>query len=59
MDISSLFIGLLLGLFAGALGFVWWSRGRDQGTVALLREQHTQERADLERRLAEQGAEIE
>ena len=58
MDLSSLFIGLLLGLFAGALGFAWWIRGRDQGTVALLREQHAQERADLERRLAEQGAEI-
>lgn len=58
MDVPTLLIGILLGVLAGAMGFAWWNRGRDTGTVALLREQHAQERADMERRLAEQAAEI-
>lgn len=55
MDIATFFIGLLLGLLLGIVGFAWRSRGREQGTATLLREQHAQERADLERRLNEQA----
>ncbi len=55
MDIASLFIGLLLGLLLGVVSYAWWSRGRESGTTAVLREQHAQERADLERRLNEQA----
>ncbi|MBL7938779.1 MAG: DNA recombination protein RmuC [Flavobacteriales bacterium] len=53
MDIASFFIGLLLGLLLGVVGYAQRSRSRENGTIALLREQHAQERTDLERRLDE------
>lgn len=55
MDPVSLFLGLVIAALLGAAGYAWWSRGRDAGTVQLLREQHAQERTDLERRVYEQG----
>ena len=55
MDPVSLSLGLVIGGLLGAAGYSWWSRGRDAGTVHVLREQHAQERTDLERRLHEQG----
>jgi len=54
---TSLLIGLLAGILLGAVGFAWWSRGRDGGATSLLREQHAVERADVERRLGEQTRE--
>ncbi|MEO8589024.1 MAG: DNA recombination protein RmuC [Flavobacteriales bacterium] len=54
---ASLLIGLLAGTLLGAIGFAWWSRGRDGGAATVLREQHAMERADLERRLSEQARE--
>jgi len=53
MDAVSLLLGLLFGVLVGAVGFAFWQRGRDIGAAQLLREQHAQERADLERRLNE------
>jgi len=53
MDAVSLLLGLLFGVLVGAVGFALWQRGRDIGAAQLLREQHAQERADLERRLNE------
>jgi len=57
MEMTSLLIGLLAGILLGAVGFAWWSRGRDGGATSLLREQHAVERADVERRLGEQTRE--
>ncbi len=57
MDMVSLFLGLLLGLLIGFAGYAWWTRGRDGVATEALRTQHAQERADLERRLAEQARE--
>lgn len=51
MDVTSLLTGILLGVLIGMFGYAWWSRGREGGQTALLREQHAQEKADLERRL--------
>lgn len=55
MDLVALFIGLLLGLLLGVVGYARWARGSKSGTTALLREQHLQERADLEKRLNDLG----
>ena len=54
MDIAGIFIGLFAGILLGALGFARWARGKDGAATTVLREQHAQERADLDRRLAEQ-----
>lgn len=53
----SLIIGLLVGAALGAVGRAWWNKGHEQGMLALLREQHAVERADLERRSRELAAE--
>jgi len=58
MDITSLLIGSLLGLLLGLLAHGWWSRGRDGSAIELVRQQFTNERADLERRLGEQATEV-
>ncbi|MBL7951332.1 MAG: DNA recombination protein RmuC [Flavobacteriales bacterium] len=52
MDKVSLLLGLLAGLALGALALAWWHRSKDGGILHLLREQHAQERTDLERRIA-------
>lgn len=52
MDFLPLLVGLLAGLIAGAAAVAWWSRGKDEGAVNLLREQHAAERSDLERRIS-------
>ena len=52
MDVLSLLFGLLAGLILGALAFAWWQRNKESGIVSMLREQHVQERTDLERRIA-------
>lgn len=49
MDALSLVLGLLLGLIAGAIIAVWWSRGRGDGALALLQQERAQREADLER----------
>ena len=54
MDMLALFLGLVIGLLIGGIGYGWWSRGKDSGTINALREQHATERVDLERRIAEQ-----
>lgn len=57
MDMVSLFLGLLLGVLIGMAAYAWWARGREGVATEALRTQHAQERADLERRLAEQARE--
>ena len=52
MDVLSLLFGLLAGLILGAFAFAWWQRNKESGIVSMLREQHVQERTDLERRIA-------
>ena len=54
MDSTALLLGLALGVIVGALASLWYLRGRESGVLALLREQHAAERAELERRLNEQ-----
>lgn len=54
MEFSSLLVGLFAGLLIGALGYAWWSRQRGSDALAPIREAHAQEKADLQRRLAEQ-----
>lgn len=54
MDVLALLLGLVIGLLIGGIGYGWWSRGKDSGTINALREQHATERVDLERRIAEQ-----
>ncbi len=54
MDMLALLLGLVIGLLIGGIGYGWWSRGKDSGAINALREQHTTERIDLERRIAEQ-----
>lgn len=54
MDLLSLLLGVVVGLIAGATAIAWWTRGKDAETLALLRDQHAQERSALERRLSEQ-----
>jgi len=58
MDVTSLILGSLLGLLLGILAHAWWSRGRDGSAVDLVRQQFTNERADLERRLGEFATEV-
>lgn len=54
MDFASILLGLFAGALLGAFGYARWSRVRDSSALAMLREQHGQERTDLERRLGEQ-----
>ena len=54
MDTTALLLGLALGTIGGALACLWYLRGKDSGLLAVLRDQHAQERAELERRLNEQ-----
>ncbi|MBX2972915.1 MAG: DNA recombination protein RmuC [Flavobacteriales bacterium] len=53
----ALLLGLALGLIAGVMACLWYMRGKDSGVLAVLREQHAQERTELERRLNEQAGE--
>lgn len=57
MDTTALMLGLALGIIGGALACLWYLRGKDSGLLAVLRDQHAQERAELERRLNEQTTE--
>ncbi|MBL7945996.1 MAG: DNA recombination protein RmuC [Flavobacteriales bacterium] len=57
MDSTALLLGLALGVIAGVLACMWYLRNRDAGVLALLREQHATERAELERRLNDQVSE--
>jgi DNA recombination protein RmuC len=50
---TSVLIGLLLGLIIGAIAMHLWSRGKGDGTVALLQQEREADRRDLEQRLTE------
>lgn len=54
-----LLLGLALGIIAGALLGMWYVRSKESGVLDVLREQHAQERAELERRLSDQATDIQ
>jgi DNA recombination protein RmuC len=58
MDLFSLILGLLLGLFAGGIAYAWYSRGLQNTALEDARRQQAQERADLEQRLVEHSRTI-
>ena len=59
MDTTALLLGLALGVIAGALLCLWYLRGKESGVLNVLREQHAQERAELERRSSDLATEVQ
>jgi DNA recombination protein RmuC len=58
MDLVSIIIGLLAGIILGVIGHARSARGREGALVEPLRQQHAQERAEMERRLADTGEQV-
>ncbi len=54
MELSSILLGLIIGLLLGAIGHAWWSRQGAGSELQSLREQHKAERQEIEARLADQ-----
>lgn len=54
MELSSLLLGLFIGLLLGAIGHAWWSRQGAGYELQSLREQYMADRQELEARFAEQ-----
>lgn len=50
---TGVLIGLLLGLIIGAIAMHLWSRGKGDGTLALVQQEREADRRDLEQRLAD------
>lgn len=57
MDTTALLLGLALGMITGALACLWYLRSKDNSVLNVLRDQHAQDRAELERRMGEQANE--
>lgn len=53
MDVTSLLLGLMLGIIAGAVAHALWTRVRDASKLDELRQQHAQDRQELEQRINE------